>query len=636
MTSATEHRSDNSQSKIKVEKKTLLVLVIASLILVVLLPSMLWLLFVMFSLGYALTREKSLNAFGYGLAAFTVISMALNLVGIPLHWMVFLGISLLALYYVFKREGISLELPDLSIKNNWHLYLVILFFALNFYVYFYGATRYPYLEDTDPWNHALGTLFVRERMSFSTYFDREVFVRLYIEPYPPAYNVLMGVLAQFHDSISFVLKFYNAFFVAVTLIIAYYFFAKITNSKDIALIAVFCLLVMPAFMSHFIWAQTIAMIFFILSLYSVWRVSEEKNFILPTGIVIAALGVSQPSTAIVFIPFVLLLLCSIVIEKGFKTVRYPLMAGMLGLLIVMVLYWLPTFVKFGVERTLEGVGLTSGLLTDKTEDTSGGVVYTLDDFIFAREVGKIDQQIGIGILMTAFALLGLSCAIASMKEGRRDAWLVFALAALVFSIIGVQGNALPVKLFPHRFWVFLAIPVAMLASYGIYYLIVVLRRTRIFRKKLMTIFLIGSIVLGMIVTSGIQKYRVQTAYWPTHGFASNEEIAGYSELPNLLPRNTKVFTLCNTDGVIAGMDMMTDFVRDREYFLFKQSAYTKNPEEVRKFLKSRMYDYLIFDSSCIVAYKNSSNANMKLQQYLNSEGYSLVFSNEGFFLFRIN
>ena len=50
------------------------------------------------------------------------------------------------------------------------------------------------------------------------------------------------------------------------------------------------------------------------------------------------------------------------------------------------------------------------------------------------------------------------------KKSIKKQHLVIGFLWLVFTFLGTQGNALPVKLFPHRFWVFLTIPVAFFSA----------------------------------------------------------------------------------------------------------------------------------------------------------------------------
>ena len=214
-----------------------------------LLPSLIWLFIVSFAFGFAITREKNIVTMGFGLGLFSVLAVVFNLVGIPLNWMLFLviAIALLAYFYVKKELDIKFEKPDKA------LIMVLILAVINIYIYWVGATAYPYLEDDDPWVHAVGTKHIAETESYSRYFDGpEHFVRLYIEPYPPAYDILMGTVHQMTASVSDTLKFYNVLLIGLTLVIAFYTINELTKNRKLALYSTFFLFALPSFMGHFI------------------------------------------------------------------------------------------------------------------------------------------------------------------------------------------------------------------------------------------------------------------------------------------------------------------------------------------------------------------------------------------------
>jgi len=585
-------------------------------------PSMIWLLFVSFSLGFALTREKNLMAMGFGLALFSVLSIVFNLVGIPLNWLVFLAISIaIFAYFIYKKELVlKIEKPDLALA------LVLLFALVNVYVFWIGATSYPYLEDDDPWVHAVGAEWITQTGSYSRYFDGTNFFRLYIEPYPPAYDILMGVLHQMTSSVSNTLKFYNALLCGLSLVFAFYAITELTKDRRIGLFSAFFLLVLPSFMGHFIWAQTLAMLLLFVSFYGLEKSFSDKRFIVPAGIAIGAITLTQPSVSAVF--FLLFLAYAIArLDRFGKDVLKTLAIIGLIALVVAAAYYIPTLLKYGPEYTSIGIGFFETLFSPgATGDTSAGQAYSLEDFIFAKPEGKIDQQIGIGLVISALAILGFALALLEMHAGNKGIWMPCAAIWFVLCIFGTQGDAMPLKLFPHRFWVFLSIPVAILAAYAY---------TRIEQRlREYSLLILAIVVLSVLATSAYPKYLHQTSLWtPGTAFYSTNEVNGYMYMKTNLPKNTLVFPLCSPDLKVIGSDMLSEpYVKD--YEIFKRSAMNKTPGEVYSFLSSRNYSYIVLDSTCITE-MGEAKANELLSSYGKSGDFEEVPFNGAFYIFRI-
>lgn len=581
-----------------------------------------WLLFVSFSFGFALTREKNLMSLGFGLALFAVFSIVFNLLGIPLNWLLFLAIAIVLLGYAIWKKELELEFE----KPDKALLLVLLMAFINFVVYYAGATSFPWLEDDDPWNHAVGTKWVAETGSFSRYFDGEHFYRLYIEPYPPVYDVLMGLMHQMTESVSGTLKFFNAFLIALTLVMAFFAIEALTKDRHIALLATFFLLAMPAFMGHFIWAQTLAMLFLFVAFYALERSLEDRRFIIPAGLAIGAIAITQPSVAVTFVLMAGLYALVKLYSRGKDALRPILLAGLVGVLVTAAFY-VPTYLKYGHDYTVMGIGFSESLLDPtSTADTAGGAVYSIDDYLFVKPFGKIDQHVGIGLVLSLLMLGGLALGLKQLASGKAKAWLIIAVLWLVLGFLGTEGNALPIKLFPHRFWVFLAIPVAMLASFSY---IQMEERFEKYRGLLLVMM-----VAFVFLTSAAPKMEVQLAQWPPGAsFTSTEELSGYYSLGASFEPNTRIFPLCSDDGKVIGFDMLSEpYVP--EYETFKRDAINKTPSEVHSFLSERDYSYLVFDSTCSKE-MGAQVAPVSLMNYQSSDKFQLVSSNGGFFLFQV-
>ncbi len=585
-------------------------------------PSLIWLLVVSFSFGFALTREKGLTTFGFGLALFALLSVLFNLVGIPLNWLVYLAIALILLgYFIYRKElELTVTKPDMSLT------IVLIMAVMNVAIFWSGATSYPWLEDDDPWVHAVGTKWVSETESYSRYFNPETFYRLYIEPYPPVYDVLMGVLHQMTESVSDTLKFYNVLLIGLALIFAFYAIEELTKNRKLALLAAFFLFALPSFMGHFIWAQTLAMLFLFITFYGYEKALKDKRYIIPAGISTGAIAITQPSVAVTFVFLAALYVLAKYYVKGKEVVLPLILCGAIGILIA-ASYYIPTYLKFGPEYTAHGMGFmlehfdpTSGA------DTSEGLVYGIADYLIVQPQGKIDQHVGIGIAIALLVLAGLFSILKNLKSSERKAWLLYAILWLIFAFLGTEGNALPIKLFPHRFWVFLSIPVAMIAAHG--YLVLEERFER--HKKLLLVLM----VLAVFVTSFAGKMTVQTSSWPPGvRFTSQGELSGYVTMAQSLPKNTLIFPLCSEDSKIIGFDMLSEpFVP--EYELFKHDVLQKSPEEVYSFISSRGYSYLTIDPNC-VSELGLEEANLLVSSYLSSGSYEQAYSNQMFILLKV-
>jgi len=586
------------------------------------LPALAWLLFVSFSLGFALTREKSLPTFGFGIAAFCVLSVIFNLFHVPLSWLIFLAIAIAIMAYFIWKKELGLSLP----KVDGTVLIVLGLALLNFAVYWIGATAYPWLEDMDPWLHTIGTDWVAVTQSFSRFYDGTNFYRLYIEPYPPSFDILMGVLHQMTPSVSTTLKFFNAFLVSLSPIFAFYAVSEITKSRNLALLAAFFLLAMPAFMSHFIWAQTLAMLMLLISFYAYERALKEPRFLLPAGVAVGAVAISQPSTAAIFAIMSVLYALAKFYENGLPALKQLAIIGAIGLLLAGT-YYVPTVLKYGVEYTGIGLGMFPDLFTPgSSEDFSDATVYGIADYFIVQPDGRIDQHIGIGIVLGILALLGFAMAMDALRKGSREAWLSCAALWLILGILGTEGNIMPVKLFPHRFWVFLAIPVAILAAYAY------LKLEEKWPQYKALLF--AGLVLGVLATSAAGKLNTQTSIWPPGlDYASQAELSSYLGIKMAFPEDTRVFTLCSSDLKITGNDMLAEPWLP-EYGAFKRHAPEKSPTEVYAFLKKMDYPYLVLDQSCAKLLGNESAAQLPAA-YNMPDKADLVMSEAGFTVFRL-
>lgn len=195
------------------------------------------------------------------------------------NWLTYLVLTVALLALAFRKGDFSLKMAAPSgvsdasevsgaygVSRTW--VIVSLIFVVHLCVYFSGATGYPWLEDDDSWGHATA---VQYASAFSTYIQPDHLPIHYLAPYPPFFDVLLGVLFQVSGgSLQMVLKFFNA--LIISLAIPFFFcWARTIIGERKALWATFILAALPCFMSHFIWSQSLAVTLVFPALYFLER-----------------------------------------------------------------------------------------------------------------------------------------------------------------------------------------------------------------------------------------------------------------------------------------------------------------------------------------------------------------------------
>ncbi|MFH1125514.1 MAG: hypothetical protein V1703_00165, partial [Candidatus Altiarchaeota archaeon] len=222
--------------------------------------------------------EKHFMTLGVGLSVIPILTLALNTIGVPLNSIILLLVSMVYPAYslLLKRREIPIDKNNLNKlfegKNVLIMLVVVLLASLYLFVLLEGALNLPYLEDDDSWDHAVGAKYVSVMQTYSL--PKGVPVTHYLEPYPPTYDGLMGILHQYNTSLQWTLKFFNAFLIGLSIIMAYYFIRLFTGSEEIALGGAFILTVVPCYLSHFIWAHTLGQVLFYPTLYAVEKAGK--------------------------------------------------------------------------------------------------------------------------------------------------------------------------------------------------------------------------------------------------------------------------------------------------------------------------------------------------------------------------
>ena len=442
---------------------------------------------------YRVDLETHVMCTGVGLAVFAVTTVLLNTFHIALTW---LSLLLAACgYFVLAalRDILAKNVPKdvqrakpLWAKDTAFLIAATGLAVLVFAVFLHGAFYSPWLTDEDSWFHAVSAKYVACNYTYSVPIDFRHDVSSYLEPYPPGYPVLMGVL---HDpvgspsawslsrcpSIYRTLKFFNVLIVSLGVVYFFIWVKHWTGRPALGLWITGVVCILPCFMSHFIWAQTMSLVMFFPAFWALERSRTEPRWNIVAAVMVAGMFLTQPSSPVVF-----MLMAGIVIvvnwvfalrktPDGF-TVRgtvYQGLACAVGALFSLV-YYVPTLLKFGYVEFVRGITRVSpekiGL---KVSGVGRGRGYGLWDFIWAPMSTKINQPTGVGLVLFFVACAGLVLWIVRWKETKHSPLRITVLGWLVLTVIGLEAEALhlPVSLFPHRFWVYFAVPAAVMAGW---------------------------------------------------------------------------------------------------------------------------------------------------------------------------
>jgi len=599
-----------------------------------------------YGLGFTITSfvknsenflERNIMRIGIGICAFIVVGLFLNLFHIPLDWRIFLGLSLIypvfcLLKQLYKNKGIQTsQTSDLAsklkikiTKTNICTLLALLLFFLVLFMYVKGAFTYPYLEDDDSWSHALGIKYVSME---KTVYDNPNRAFQYFDPYPPGYDLLMGVLLQTANSVMWTLKFFNALLVSLSIIFFYFFAKEFMGDKNKALFSTFCLAAVPAFLSHFIWAISLAVPLYFVAFYCLEKIKGDRKWFMVAIVTMASILVLTPTHSPYFgFLFILYFIAKTILQKRFLIFEF--LSGFFSVLLSFILWWAPMIFKYGLKGVFEGLGLGGGEFTLKIIGT-GDRPYTLADFFIAQPQNMINNPIGIGIFLSLLAIVSL-IAIAIKNKNllkKENHWIIVSFVWFLFTLYAVNAARFPIRFSPFRTWMLFAIPLCILASEGLWLLFSVSKKFNVPK-----VIILAIVVVGILLTSGYQKYTVNTAYWPPGAFwASMEELQGYGWLKTL-PYDTNVFSFIN-DGAIIGFDKFTCSWCP-EVFEFKKIGFNQSAEYINSWLKQNRYHYIVLGGQevNVLGYNQTLN---KMQELGESDMFRIAYQNQGVVFFEV-
>src|SRR3989338_3613562 len=260
----------------------------------------------------------------------------------------------------------------------------------------------------------------------------------YIDPYPPTYDLLMGLLHQTNDSIYWTLKFFNALIISLSTIFFYFFVKEFTGNRNKALFAAFALLSIPAFMSHFIWALSLTVPLYFIVFYALEMIKHDRRWWIVSALSMVTVLTSSPTHSTYFGLFLILYLTTkLILER--KILAWHIASGALGLALSLVFWWIPMIFSHGIEWTLTGLGFS---FADLKEAGLGGAlqgtgdrIYTFSDFFIAQKQNMINNPVGIGLVLSILALIGIISIFAKYKEllKKEKHWAIITLVLFLFT-----------------------------------------------------------------------------------------------------------------------------------------------------------------------------------------------------------
>ena len=584
--------------------------------------------------------ERNLMRLGFGLSLLPFLAIMLNMIKIPADWRIILALSLIyPAYYLFrnyKKFNFSFKLT----KTTLSILAMLVIFFVNFYIYGSGAFNYPYLEDDDSWAHAPGVKYMS--IEKNVFGDATKYIR-YMNPYPPSYDILLGILHQTSDSVYWTMKFFNALIISLSTIFFYFLVKEFTGNNNKALFAAFALLSIPAFMSHFIWGISLTVPLYFVVFYAVERIKYDKKWWILASLVMVSVLTSSPTHSTYFgLFFVFYFLAKIILER--KVLFYHALAGLIGVLLSFVFWWGPMLLKHGLAGTLKGLGFSISALKEAGLGASlmgtGDRVYDIKDFLLLNKPemrlfdgqNMVNNPLGIGIILSILTVIALIFIFLRFKDlfKKENHWLGITLAWFALTFYAVNAADMPIRLSPFRAWMLLAIPVCILAAEGAFNLMSISRKSmgNIGKYAMLLILL-----TGVYFTSTQQKIAVNTATWPPGAFwTSGDEIGAYVWIRDNLPSNSQMFTFEN-NGPVIGMDMYTchwcDDVRG-----YMRNGFNQSAQENYNWLKSKGYEYVIVDGQTVKKF-GVDESNQKIIEMAESGLFQAAFQNNGAVILKI-
>ncbi len=293
--------------------------------------------------------EKVVMRFGVGLAAFSVLGIILNLLHIPLYWLIFLFIAFLiaGIAFWYRPSVYDVGVSKKFYKQKWFIYsliAVILFFNAGM-MYMQGTFGYSWMEDGDPWVYTAVTKNIADDMTFTADYKQ----LHYTEPYTQGYQIVLGMVTQTADSVYWVMKFFTTLVLGFSILFFYFFARRLTENEDHAILATIFLWAMPAWLGHFIYSLNWNMVIFVVLLYPLVLSFDDKpkkwclGWRWPLAIAFASLWINHFYTAMA--GTLLILIFYIVRVLTDEDLHTNVLQGLVGGVLLSLLFYIPSYAR---------------------------------------------------------------------------------------------------------------------------------------------------------------------------------------------------------------------------------------------------------------------------------------------------
>lgn len=616
--------------------------------------------------------EGILIRFGVGLAIWPILGCVFGLVHIPLHWACFLGAGLIVVLLTlilkkFRKMWGFIE---------WWALILLGLTGISMFMFITGSFKYPWIEDSDGWEFAESSKYIGETGTYVAPFNYNHFAY----PYPQGYQIVMGIMYQMNGSIMDTLKLFTNLIIAFGAVFAYYFFSRIM-AKRTAFIAAVCLWAVPAFFSHFIYSMTFAITIMFIFLYA-----SMRNWKIIASLTLASLYVTHFYSAVIAtVFFAIIAISKILVTKEFP--KSELVIGFFGLATSLI-FWIPSYfasisqglmanqgnvggigifipywpiaaaaIIIGfiayftqsswwphIQRILEyrawiyNIALVIGIvililpIKIKYVKGSGDAIYGFKDFFIAQSQGLFNNPVGIGLIVMSLFTIGLIVFFINWKNKFAGENLCYftAFNLALFSLIGVLGKSLSIGFQPFRMWVFWAIPCAMIAGITLSLVLDEIDK----QNRLISIGVLIVVLAGVIFTSFLPKYQLNTSIWPEHKLYAPDVITFYTQTG--LPAKARVTSLCEPTYVASSYGFNVKPWVSKEFADYYKTAMTDSAIQNYEMYTKNNISYVIVDVGCITKLGyNQTQLNNKLTQMILSFKFNIVKGGNGALLLEV-
>ncbi|MFH0862779.1 MAG: glycosyltransferase family 39 protein [Candidatus Altiarchaeota archaeon] len=553
--------------------------------------------------GYSLTKDYFKTGdmvelvsmrIGLGISALPLLFILMESAHAPLRWYIPLVLSAIRpAYDLLMRE----EMPRLgkarlrAFKPDTYSAAAVLIFVIAFSLALVGSYRYAYLEDGDPWEHAAGVKYVSTQGTYTP--PQGVYVAHYLKPYPPAYDALLGLINQLNGSVSWTLKAFNSLLVGLTYLFAYFTVKRVTGDAKAGILAAAILFMLPSFGSHSIWAHTLSALVLFPVFYAADRIREDRSWGVLTAIILASSLLIQPlMSAIMGIFYAVFLLARAYADR--REIKTLVAVGAAGLALSMV-YWVPVLLE-SENHDSEMADIGKSILEGSTKVGVDPLkLPTMAQILFPESHGDLFMHEGLGIFAVILALLCMDLALrrGALRFAKDNPFLAAAFGWLIITSFALLSGNMSFSIHPTRFWGIVAIPLAIVSGYMLAHV----GDLRWIRKKHAK-YVVAAFLGGLVLFSLVPKAQVQLSVWPTDLQAElGENYIDYLRVLGV-PQNTQVYTYCLPDKFVIGLDR-SSLPWDKEIVDSRKIGYDIDPKKLHTLLKSRGYEWALFDSSCI-------------------------------------